>query len=129
MRRFFRLRVIPGEEPSCELSAVNTPSCWKNGYLSLLEGGSRWCTFVFTIAQSMWKHALLPVCPIWENPTSIVVSPFPGKNYKIKSGEFPGSSKDFPVGSDGKESAYNVEDLCLIAGSGGSPGEENGKSL
>ena len=33
----------------------------------------------------------------------------------------------FPDGSDSKESACNAEDLCLIPGSGRSPGEGNGK--
>ena len=32
----------------------------------------------------------------------------------------------FAGGSDGKEPAYNAEDLGLIPGSGGSPGEGNG---
>ena len=31
-----------------------------------------------------------------------------------------------PGGSDGKESACNVRDLCLIPGLGRSPGERNG---
>ena len=31
-----------------------------------------------------------------------------------------------PSGSDGKESARNAGDLCLIPGLGRSPGEENG---
>ena len=31
-----------------------------------------------------------------------------------------------PSSSDGKESACNAGDLCLIPGSGRSPGEENG---
>ena len=35
----------------------------------------------------------------------------------------------FPGGSDGKESAHNVEDLGLIPGSGRSPGEGNGYPL
>ena len=35
----------------------------------------------------------------------------------------------FPSGSDSKESAYSVGDLGLIAGSGRSPGEENGSPL
>ena len=35
----------------------------------------------------------------------------------------------FPGGSDGKASAYNVEDLGLIPGSGRSPGEGNGNPL
>ena len=29
-------------------------------------------------------------------------------------------------GSDGKEFAYNAEDICLILGLGRSPGKENG---
>ena len=33
---------------------------------------------------------------------------------------------DFPGGSDGKASAYNVGDLGLISGSERSPGEGNG---
>ena len=33
---------------------------------------------------------------------------------------------DFPGGSDGKASAYNVGDLGSIPGSGRSPGEGNG---
>ena len=36
---------------------------------------------------------------------------------------------DFPGGSDSKASAYNVEDLGSIPGSGRSPGEGNGKPL
>ena len=36
---------------------------------------------------------------------------------------------DFPGGSDGKESACNVEDPGLIPGLGISPGERNGYSL
>ena len=35
----------------------------------------------------------------------------------------------FPGGSDGKESAYNAEDLGLIPGSGRSPGGGHGNSL
>ena len=34
---------------------------------------------------------------------------------------------DFPGGSDSKASAYNVGDLGSVPGSGGSPGEGNGK--
>ena len=37
--------------------------------------------------------------------------------------------KDFPGGSDGKESACNVEDLGLIPGLGRSPGEGTGVPL
>ena len=36
---------------------------------------------------------------------------------------------DFPGGSDGNASAYNVGDLGLIPGSGRSPGEGNGTPL
>ena len=36
---------------------------------------------------------------------------------------------DFPGGSDGKTSAYNVGDLGLIPGLGRSPGEGNGNPL
>ena len=36
---------------------------------------------------------------------------------------------DFPVGSDGKASAYNAGDLGLIPGLGRSPGEGNDNSL
>ena len=36
---------------------------------------------------------------------------------------------DFPSGSDSKASAYNVEDLGSILGSGKSPGEGNGNPL
>ena len=36
---------------------------------------------------------------------------------------------DFPGGSDGKVSAYNVGDLGLIPGLGRSPGEGNGNPL
>ena len=35
----------------------------------------------------------------------------------------------FPGGSDGKESAYNARDLCLIPGSRRSPGEGNSYTL
>ena len=38
-------------------------------------------------------------------------------------------SSDFPGGSDGKASAYNVGDLGLIRGWGRSPGEGNGNPL
>ena len=37
--------------------------------------------------------------------------------------------KDFPAGSDGKASAYNVGDPGLIPGLGRSPGEGNGNPL
>jgi len=36
---------------------------------------------------------------------------------------------DFPGGSDGKVSAYNVGNPGSIPGSGGSPGEGNGNPL
>ena len=36
---------------------------------------------------------------------------------------------DFPCGSDGKASAYNVGNLGSIPGSGRSPGEGNGNPL
>ena len=36
---------------------------------------------------------------------------------------------DFPGGSDGKASVYNVGDLGSIPGSGRSPGEGNGDPL
>ena len=36
---------------------------------------------------------------------------------------------DFPGGSDGKETTYNVVDLGLIPGLGRSPGEGHGNSL
>ena len=38
-------------------------------------------------------------------------------------------SDEFPGGSDGKVSAYNVGDLGLIPGSGRSSGEGNGNPL
>ena len=38
-------------------------------------------------------------------------------------------SVDFPGGSDGKESAYDAENLGLIPGLGRSPGEGNGNPL
>ena len=38
-------------------------------------------------------------------------------------------SFDFPGGSDGKESAYNVEDLGSIPGSERSPGEGSNNPL
>ena len=37
--------------------------------------------------------------------------------------------EDFPGGSDGKASVYNVGDLGLIPGLGRSPGEGNGNPL
>ena len=39
------------------------------------------------------------------------------------------STMDFPGGSDGKASAYNVEDPGSIPGLGRSPGEGNGNPL
>ena len=39
------------------------------------------------------------------------------------------TSKDFPGGSDGKASSYNVEDLDSIPGPGRSPEEGNGNPL
>ena len=44
-----------------------------------------------------------------------------GTNYHL--------SKDFPGGSDGKESACSTGDLGLIPGSGRSAGEENSNPL
>ena len=43
--------------------------------------------------------------------------------------ETPSCSFDFPGGSDGKASAYNVGDVGLIPGSGRFPGEGNGNPL
>ena len=40
-----------------------------------------------------------------------------------------GIGRDFPGGSDGKESAYNVGDPGWLSGSGRSPGEGNGNLL
>ena len=40
-----------------------------------------------------------------------------------------GTGKDFPGGSDGKESAYNVGDPGLIPGLGRSHGEGHGNPL
>ena len=37
--------------------------------------------------------------------------------------------KDFPIGSDGKDSSYSVGNPGLIPGSGRSPGEGDGYSL
>ena len=39
------------------------------------------------------------------------------------------SDADFPVGSEGKASAYNATDPGSIPGSGRSPGEGNGNPL
>ena len=39
------------------------------------------------------------------------------------------NEKDFPGGSDGKESAYNAGDLNSIPGSRRAPGEGNGNPL
>ena len=45
-------------------------------------------------------------------------------------GKDPDTGKEgFPGDSDGKESAYNAGDLCLIPGSGRSPGEGSGYPL
>ena len=41
----------------------------------------------------------------------------------------PVASMDFPGGSDGKASVYNVGDLSSIPGSGRFPGEGNGNPL
>ena len=41
----------------------------------------------------------------------------------------PMADSDFPGGSDGKASGYNVGDLGLIPGSGRSSGEGTGKPL
>ena len=40
-----------------------------------------------------------------------------------------GKPPDFPGGSEGKASAYNVGDLGSISGLGRSPGEGNGNPL
>ena len=40
-----------------------------------------------------------------------------------------GNIEGFPGGSDGKGSAFSAGDLCLIPGSGRSPGEGNGNPL
>ena len=46
-----------------------------------------------------------------------------------ESWEFFHLDKDFPCGSDGKASVYNVGDLGSIPGLGRSPGEGNGNPL
>ena len=45
----------------------------------------------------------------------------------VESARF--TKKDFPGGSDGKESAYNIGDPDLTCGLGRFPGEENGSPL
>ena len=45
------------------------------------------------------------------------------------SGVYTNLPMDFPGGSDGKASAYNVGDPGSILGSGRSPGERNGNPL
>ena len=54
--------------------------------------------------QAIKPHTYIPISGIWD-------------------------TRDFPGGSDGKESACNVGDPGLIPGSGRSPGEGNGYSL
>ena len=49
--------------------------------------------------------------------------------YKVSLFRVQFSYIDFPGGSDGKASAYNVGDLGSIPGSGRSSGEGNGNSL
>ena len=46
-----------------------------------------------------------------------------------KRGQLDSLPRDFPSGSDGKESAYNAGDPGLIPGPGRSPGERNGNPL
>ena len=64
---------------------------------------------------------LCPVCVWWA----------PGQAWFPRLSIFPiGLPRlDFPGGSDGKASAYNVGDPGLIPGSGRSPGEGNGNPL
>ena len=52
-----------------------------------------------------------------------------GKDPKSSSPLLTNRSGDFPGGSDGKASAYNVGNLGLIPGWGRFPGEGNGNPL
>ena len=48
---------------------------------------------------------------------------------RLRELKFPVFHYEFPGGSDGKVSAYNVGDVGLIPGSGRSSGEGNGNPL
>ena len=51
------------------------------------------------------------------------------KSSKIDEPQQDSQKEDFPRGSDGKESAWNIGDPDLICGLGRFPGEENGNPL
>jgi len=102
------------------------------------------CVSHSVVSDSLWPHGLEPARLLhpWDSP---------GKNtgvgcHALFQGIFPTQESNqilhcrqilyqlsyqevFPSGSDGKESACNVRDLCLIPGSGRSSGEGNGKPL
>ena len=75
----------------------------------------------------MYTHIVIP-CTGNECPNRVVTGYGAWKHFLWKT-----SKKlvklGFSVGSDGKESAWNVEDLGFIPGSGRSPGEGNGNPL
>ena len=51
------------------------------------------------------------------------------KSSKIDEPQQDSQKEDFPRGSDGKESAWNIGDPDLVCGLGRFPGEENGYPL
>ncbi|XDB63165.1 hypothetical protein AB1E18_016499 [Capra hircus] len=78
--------------------------------------------------QGPWKgdSATPNILPTYKKPPSLETKTF---HFTWRDILNINSSEAFPGGSDGKESACNAEDTCLIPGSRRSPGEGSGNPL
>ena len=117
---FPRIRVFSNESGLCirwpkylSFSFSISPS---NEYSGLFSFRMEWLDLLVVqgILKSLLQHHSSKALILWHSVFFIVQLLHPW---------------GFPVGSDGKESAFNVGDLGLISGSGRSPGEGNGNPL
>ena len=77
----------------------------------------------------LWQMGSLPLVPLGKPRCSLTVHKIHESTTDLADGARNLFCKDFPGGSDGKESACSVEDLGSIPGLGRSPGEGNGNPL
>jgi len=89
----------------------------------------KYWTFSFSISPSNEYTGLISFGTDWFDQPKGLTRVF--SKTTVQKHQFFGTqlSLSFPGGSDGKASAYNEGDPCLIPGSGRSTGEENGNLL
>ena len=130
--------LVPYPSHRNHLKQMPSRSAWHGPYTSIFKTALS-CSYGIwgpgTILAEASKYGI-PCCqgPIKHGPgTSSLLSSFQSLTEDTSLGKLKGNllcfELDFPGGSDGKASAYNVGDLGSIPGSGRSPGEGNGNPL